>query len=62
MPPTVSYATVRIEDDDDNVRAIYACNSGYILEGETELICDLNTDKWDNNPPTCVKSKNLFKI
>ncbi|XP_055846374.1 fibrillin-2 isoform X2 [Episyrphus balteatus] len=55
VPPTVNFATVRMEDEDDSVRAIYACNSGYTLEGETELICDLNTDEWNKNPPKCVK-------
>ena len=55
MPPSVENGSIALEDNDDTVRAIYTCNNGFQMSGADELICDLDTDEWDKNPPTCVK-------
>lgn len=39
------------------MRVIYTCNDGYQLKGSPVLICDLDSDLWDLDPPICVKCK-----
>lgn len=31
----------------------YVCTDGYTLQGEAELLCNLDTDEWQGDPPTC---------
>lgn len=57
-PPPVPNASVNLVDDADTdtenlVSAVYACAAGYRLLGEAELFCDLDTDEWQGEPPTC---------
>ncbi|XP_037034819.1 fibrillin-1 isoform X2 [Bradysia coprophila] len=43
-----------VEDDNgDLVSVTYVCNDGFILQGESELLCNLDTDEWQGEPPTC---------
>ncbi|XP_037938996.1 fibrillin-2 [Teleopsis dalmanni] len=56
-PPQVQHATIEIEDDEDTIHAIYVCKPGYELQGTTDLMCNLDTDEWSGEPPTCVKSE-----
>ena len=39
--------------------AFYVCNKGYRLEGETEVLICGHDGMWDNEPPTCLESKNI---
>lgn len=50
----MSNANIKIVDEEDTIRAIYVCQSGYELRGPQELVCDLDTDEWNTNPPECV--------
>lgn len=43
-----------VEDDDgDLVSVTYVCSDGFTLHGEAELLCNLDTDEWQGEPPTC---------
>ncbi|KAM7358330.1 uncharacterized protein ACRADG_003345 isoform 2-T3 [Cochliomyia hominivorax] len=54
VPPSVRNANIKIIDEEDTIRAIYNCQPGYELHGPYELVCDLDTDEWNANPPECV--------
>ncbi|XP_075161744.1 uncharacterized protein LOC142234478 isoform X2 [Haematobia irritans] len=62
VPPTTKFANIQIKSEEDVIRAIYTCQSGYELQGATELICDLDTDEWDTEPPKCVKSTTTTNV
>ncbi|XP_036337585.1 fibrillin-1-like [Rhagoletis pomonella] len=53
--PYAEHSAIQIIDNEDAVRAIYTCEEGYELRGINELVCNLDTDLWDAEPPTCVK-------
>ncbi|XP_067646329.1 fibrillin-3 [Eurosta solidaginis] len=53
--PYVEHSSIEIIDEEDTVRALYKCDEGYELRGTTELVCNLDTDQWDTDPPICVK-------
>lgn len=54
-PPSVSYANIRIEDEETAIRAIYTCLPGYELRGPSEVVCDLDTDEWITEIPECIR-------
>lgn len=55
VPPTVENAHIKIEDEEDTIKAIYTCQTGYTLQGPNELVCDLDSDEWNSDPPECLK-------
>ncbi|XP_011207387.2 fibrillin-1 isoform X3 [Bactrocera dorsalis] len=54
--PYAEHSTVKIINEEDAVRAIYECEEGYELSGSNELICDVDSDLWDVEPPKCEKA------
>uniref|UniRef100_A0A1A9W7Q2 Fibrillin-2 n=1 Tax=Glossina brevipalpis TaxID=37001 RepID=A0A1A9W7Q2_9MUSC len=54
-PPSVSYATIRVEDEETAIRAIYTCLAGYELRGSSEVVCDLDRDEWITELPACIR-------
>lgn len=62
-PPAVENASIRISDDESNdlVSATYTCKKGYAMHGEPELFCDLDTDEWQGDPPSCKEGKSIFE-
>lgn len=62
IPPKVEHGTVKISADesDDIVTALYTCNSGYKLHGNSEIYCDLDADVWQSDPPKCHEGKFIF--
>uniref|UniRef100_W8AS46 Fibrillin-2 n=1 Tax=Ceratitis capitata TaxID=7213 RepID=W8AS46_CERCA len=55
--PHAEHSSVQIVDEEYVVRAIYTCQEGYELRGAAELICDIENDLWDVEPPLCVKGE-----
>ncbi|XP_034137284.1 uncharacterized protein LOC117589448 isoform X2 [Drosophila guanche] len=55
VAPLVRHATAKMALNDDTITAIYNCKAGFELRGAAELICNAETDKWQGEPPTCVK-------
>ena len=55
-PPEVDNASVviRYDDNEEFVSATYTCFNGYKLQGRSTITCDLDTDEWQENPPTCI--------
>ena len=51
-PQEIDYGSVTY----DGETAIYECDSGYTLEGNSNLTC--NDGIWIPDPPTCIKSEN----
>lgn len=43
----------KVDENEEYVTAIYKCNRGYKLVGSSQIICDLDTDEWDRDPPKC---------
>lgn len=60
-PPTILHGVTKLSIDDEgiNVFAIYSCDPGYHLHGQTQLNCDTNTDEWQGNLPACKLGKRL---
>lgn len=56
VPPPVKFATIQITDEEDSIRVSYTCQTGYVLQGPSELECNLDTDEWNTDPPICAKS------
>lgn len=48
-------STKPLVDDvnEDLVSVTYECIDGFVLQGEAELLCNLDTDEWQGEPPTC---------
>lgn len=44
-----------MDDERDVVVAKYTCDYGYELNGEAEVVCDLDTETWQAPPPSCQK-------
>ncbi|KNC24941.1 hypothetical protein FF38_08702, partial [Lucilia cuprina] len=61
-PPSVQNANIKIEDEEDTIRAIYSCQTGFELRGPHELVCDLDTDEWNTNPPECVRTQRSNEV
>lgn len=45
---------IRYDDNEEFVSATYTCFNGYKLQGKATITCDLDTDEWQENPPTCI--------
>ncbi|XP_002135356.3 fibrillin-1 isoform X1 [Drosophila pseudoobscura] len=56
VAPLVRHATAKIALNDDTITATYTCKAGFDLRGAAELICNSETDKWQGEPPSCVKA------
>lgn len=58
-PPEVESASVLVayDESEEFVTATYRCHDGYKLHGKAAITCDLDTDEWQENPPSCVTSK-----
>ncbi|XP_073842989.1 uncharacterized protein isoform X3 [Musca autumnalis] len=54
VPPPTKFATIEISSEEDVIRAFYTCQSGYELQGPSELVCDIDSDQWNTDPPQCV--------
>ncbi|XP_030242302.1 latent-transforming growth factor beta-binding protein 4-like [Drosophila navojoa] len=52
-PPPVDHARAELYVDKDINTAIYVCSKGFLLEGPTELICNVTTEEWQGDPPYC---------
>jgi hypothetical protein len=63
-PPEVenASASVRVDENEEFVTATYRCNDGYKLNGRAIITCDLDTDEWQEQPPTCEQRKKLFVL
>lgn len=48
---------VAYDESEEFVTATYRCHDGYKLHGKAAITCDLDTDEWQENPPSCVSSK-----
>lgn len=53
---------VRYDDNEEYVTATYSCFDGYKLQGKATITCDLETDEWEENPPTCIQNGKFFFI
>lgn len=47
--------SISVDDERDVVAATYSCDYGYVLVGEAERVCDLDTESWQGQPPSCQK-------
>lgn len=59
-PPHVENGSTKplVEDDNgDLVSVTYVCKDNFTLQGEAELLCNLDTDEWQGEPPTCNPGK-----
>ncbi|XP_022219640.2 uncharacterized protein LOC111072223 [Drosophila obscura] len=56
VAPLVRHATATIALTDDTITAVYKCKAGFELRGSAELSCNEETDKWQGEPPSCVKA------
>lgn len=54
-PPEVEHASLVVSSDENEefVTVTYRCHDGFRLRGKTEITCDLDTDEWQEKPPTC---------
>ncbi|KAJ6640873.1 Complement decay-accelerating factor [Pseudolycoriella hygida] len=55
-PPHIENGSTKplVEDEGDELVSVtYVCNDGFTLQGEAELLCMLETDEWQGEPPTC---------
>ncbi|XP_043865733.1 sushi, von Willebrand factor type A, EGF and pentraxin domain-containing protein 1 isoform X2 [Drosophila mojavensis] len=52
-PPPVDHARAELYEDGDINTALYSCSRGYVIEGPTELICNVTTEEWQGDPPYC---------
>ncbi|GAB0100994.1 EGF-like calcium-binding, conserved site [Sergentomyia squamirostris] len=59
-PPTVEHASSRlsVDENEDAVSARYTCEPGFELRGEPDVFCDLDTDEWEGQLPSCHKADN----
>lgn len=49
---------IAVDEERDVVTATYSCEYGYDLVGEAEVECDLDTERWQGQPPNCQKGMN----
>ncbi|XP_030385204.1 fibrillin-2 isoform X2 [Scaptodrosophila lebanonensis] len=53
-PPLVDHGSFELSKTTEIYRAFYSCKEGFELKGAKELICDVDADEWNTEPPTCV--------
>lgn len=58
-PPPVDHAKAELITDLEHLTntAIYSCSAGYVINGPNQLVCNVKTEEWQGEPPTCVKDK-----
>lgn len=65
-PPEVENASlvVSYDENEEFVTATYRCHEGFKLRGKSDITCDLDTDEWQETPPSCEAGKvgKLFLI
>lgn len=54
-PPEVENASVVVayDENEEFVTATYRCHEGFKLSGKKDVTCDLDTDEWQESPPSC---------
>ncbi|XP_061395029.1 fibrillin-1-like, partial [Musca vetustissima] len=55
VPPPTKFARIKIQSEEDVIRAFYTCEDGYALQGPKELVCDIDSDEWNSDPPQCIQ-------
>lgn len=55
QPPTILHGKTELSviNDGQVVLGIYSCDPGYQLHGSSQINCDLDTEIWESNLPTC---------
>lgn len=48
---------VTYDENDEFVTATYRCHKGFKLKGKSKITCDLDTDEWQELPPSCEPGK-----
>lgn len=58
-PPEVENASlvVSYDENEEFVTATYRCHEGFKLRGKSDITCDLDTDEWQESPPSCEAGK-----
>lgn len=59
-PPTILHGKTELTVDDDGVVviAVYSCDKGFQLVGESEMFCNTDTDEWQSAVlPVCKQGK-----
>lgn len=54
-PPTILHgkADLLINDEGDEVSAVYTCDAGFHLHGTSQMPCNVDTDEWQGDLPAC---------
>lgn len=53
---------VSFDENEEFVTATYRCHDGFKLKGKTEITCDLDTEEWQEMPPSCEQGKEIKKF
>lgn len=63
-PPTILHGRTELSVDDDGVivTALYTCETGYQLHGQSQMTCNTDTDEWEGDLPACKLGKTKIKI
>ncbi|XP_032596993.2 uncharacterized protein LOC6556435 [Drosophila grimshawi] len=56
-PPPVDHARAELFESENINTATYSCSAGYAMKGDNKLICNVETEEWQGEPPACIKSK-----
>ncbi|XP_017844210.1 multiple epidermal growth factor-like domains protein 6 [Drosophila busckii] len=57
-PPPVDHGRAELRQDNEHTNtAIYSCKSGYVLKGAKKLRCNVDTEEWQGEPPSCIRHK-----
>lgn len=49
---------VAYDENEEFVTATYRCHEGYKLKGKSAITCELDTDEWQESPPSCEEGRN----
>ncbi|XP_032290647.1 uncharacterized protein [Drosophila virilis] len=61
-PPPVDHGrAVLFERGPVNI-AVYKCAAGYVLKGSNELLCNVDSEEWQGEPPSCIEGKSKGKV
>ena len=60
-PPEVDNASVVVtyDENEEFVTATYRCHEGFRMRGKKDMSCDLDTDEWEGNPPSCEAGERI---